>query len=514
MISGASPITGNDELDVFLYNLSINDDDNTGVTVDSISGKVYDKVTGLVVSYLYRYIHVKYADDNIGTNMSDIATGKLYFGVRNVDTISVESTNPADYTWYKSSSAFSSTNKLYYQTSGGRQIRWLIASSAPDDTWVLENINAIDLDKVSYGKQAYAASIYRWTTDSNPPGRPTTTTNFTWATKTYTAPPGWATTAPSQSTGETHLWMITINLNESVNAIVSVLDWTSTSYPIILLVQNGDDGLSALTAYLIQDQATTAPVISPNTTTGMTVPAGWSTTVGLPAVGQVVWYSFGLYNGTSGTVDGIPAGKTLWAEPTAASVFQDIRSDNWNGSSPPIFATPATWGTAGYYIRRSDGTMIANNFAARGTLVAGTATSSSGIGAYLGADGAFRLGGSTGNISHVAGSDTIEINGNLVATGNLNLNAATYVVGSAASGGTASITAYLDHNADVYLTGTAVHPTGVQADLKIDGASTRGVLAQGSIAMVFKASLAAGSHTFSMESLGTNSSVVVLISYR
>jgi hypothetical protein len=88
-------------------------------------------------------------------------------------------------------------------------------------------------------------------------------------------------------------------------------------------------------------------------------------------VGDVLWYTFGQYNSSSGTISGIPAGQTQWGTPTAASVFQDIRSDNWNGSSPPTL-TPtnsATWGTAGYYIERSTGYMYLNSIYGRGQAV-------------------------------------------------------------------------------------------------------------------------------------------------
>jgi hypothetical protein len=83
-------------------------------------------------------------------------------------------------------------------------------------------------------------------------------------------------------------------------------------------------------------------------------------------VGDVLWYSFGQYNSSSGTISGIPAGQTQWGVPTAASVFQDIRSDNWNGSNPPVAGTPATYGTAGYYVQRSTGNMFLNSIYGRG----------------------------------------------------------------------------------------------------------------------------------------------------
>jgi hypothetical protein len=80
----------------------------------------------------------------------------------------------------------------------------------------------------------------------------------------------------------------------------------------------------------------------------------------------VLWYSFGRYNSSSGTIDGVPAGQTSWGTPTAASVFQDIRSDNWNGSNPPTFGVPSSYGTTGYYIQRTTGNVFFNNGIFRG----------------------------------------------------------------------------------------------------------------------------------------------------
>jgi hypothetical protein len=139
----------------------------------------------------------------------------------------------------------------------------------------------------------------------------------------------------------------------------------------------GENGLTALTAYLSQSQSSAAPT-TPSNTTGPTAPAGWSLTAPAVTVGNVLWYTFGQYNSNAVTVDGVPANQTAWGTPTAASVFQDIRSDNWNGSNPPVAGTPATWGTAGYYIQRSTGDMFLNSIYARGIAKFDGANSASG----------------------------------------------------------------------------------------------------------------------------------------
>jgi hypothetical protein len=124
-------------------------------------------------------------------------------------------------------------------------------------------------------------------------------------------------------------------------------------------------GLSSLTAYRVQSQSTAAPA-TPSNTTGPTAPSGWSLTAPTVAVGDVLWYSFGQYNANVTTVEGIPANQTQWGTPTAASVFQDIRSDNWNGGTPPTTPPYAPLGSLGYYIQRSTGNVYLDSVYGRG----------------------------------------------------------------------------------------------------------------------------------------------------
>jgi hypothetical protein len=85
-------------------------------------------------------------------------------------------------------------------------------------------------------------SIYIWTGSSATPTRPSTTSTYTWATGAYTAPSGWSTTAPSNTTPGNYLWQITIPLTVSATTTTSTLDWTNTSYPIRCIAYNGSQG--------------------------------------------------------------------------------------------------------------------------------------------------------------------------------------------------------------------------------------------------------------------------------
>lgn len=218
------------------FGANIAADPNTG----QISGP-----SGIVVAYLYKYIAIKYADSFDGSSgFSDSPTDKEYYGVNNSNS-SVESTNPADYIWYKvAGGGFGTTKFLFYQVAGGRQINFVVDTVAPDDTYLQAGTSAIDLDVITTATAYQNASptIYQWTTSSTAPARPTTTTTYYWNTGVYTAPAGWSTTIPVNTASDYYLWAITIPLTVVSTTATSILDWTSTSYPIYVDSKNGGTG--------------------------------------------------------------------------------------------------------------------------------------------------------------------------------------------------------------------------------------------------------------------------------
>jgi hypothetical protein len=115
------------------------------VSADPATGQITGP-TGEGVGYLYKYIDVKYSDSFDGTlNFSDSPTNRAYYGLRNDDS-STESTNPADYSWYKVTGGFGTTKLLYYLTTGGRQIQFAVATAVPNSGWIQDSGAAIDLD--------------------------------------------------------------------------------------------------------------------------------------------------------------------------------------------------------------------------------------------------------------------------------------------------------------------------------------------------------------------------------
>jgi hypothetical protein len=356
--SNPSNIELSDSINYLLANFGANlsADPNTG----AITGP-----TGQTIAYLYQYLAIKYADSSDGaSNFSNSPTNRLFYGIRNSNS-SVESTNPADYLWQRVAGGFGTTKFLFYQTTGGRQIDIAVDTTNPTPNYVQDDGSVIDLDLLTAGKGRQVAypTIYQWTSTTTPPARPSTTTTFTWATGTYGAPSGWTSTPATVTTPGYYLWAITVPLSASPNDLTSVCDWTNTSYAIYNLSSNGatgSNGLNFINAYRVQNQSSPTPTFTA-TTSGATIPAGWVGTAPSVAVGEVLWYIQGQYNSSAITINGIAPNTTAWTGPIAASIFQDIRSDNWNGSNPPTFGSPGTYGTTGYYIQRTTGDVFFNN---------------------------------------------------------------------------------------------------------------------------------------------------------
>jgi len=132
---------------------------STGVTSDPNTGQISGP-TGEVIGYLYKYMAVKYADSFDGSvNFSNSPTNRQYYGIRNSDD-AAESSNPADYIWFKVSGGFGVTKSLWYISTGGRQIQFAVSVSAPDTGWLVDPGSSIDLDIVTSGTVPVIAETF------------------------------------------------------------------------------------------------------------------------------------------------------------------------------------------------------------------------------------------------------------------------------------------------------------------------------------------------------------------
>ena len=403
---------------------------NLGGSVSSNLSSGQISSGGNTIGYLYQYMDVAFATSFDGvTNFSTTSfTNATYFGLRNTSTTTVSS-NPADYVWYQVAGGFGTTKYLWYNVTGGRNIQFSVQTTAPAGYYVKWTTDPINLDIITstLSVNANLAIIYQWTSGSAP-ARPTITSTYTWATNTFTpVPSGWSSSLISNTTPGAVLWEIQVPISANVTVPTSLVDWTNTSYPIVATSANGAtgatgangaNGLNAIYAYLVQNQSLSPPTFT-STTTGATAPSGWSLTPPTGSyIGQVFWYIFGQYNSSTITINGIAPNTTLWTGPTAASIFEDIESDNWNGSVPPTYGNPSTYGTTGYYISRNTGDVYFNNGIFRGNLQTGSSPAVSGSGAtttmtgqggVINANGSFAIGNSTANIA--SDGTTVVLNG-------------------------------------------------------------------------------------------------------
>jgi hypothetical protein len=156
------PYTGNADLDSYLYNvyLGINSlQESQGINVDEGTGIITDPNSN-ILGFLYRYLSIKYADDNVGTGLSDVPTSKLYFGVYNTNQ-SVESTNPADYTWIAVDGGFSTDKLLWVLKQGNRQVSFFVGAEYPDEAnWILAPVRSLDLDRLTIEYNKYLTVRY------------------------------------------------------------------------------------------------------------------------------------------------------------------------------------------------------------------------------------------------------------------------------------------------------------------------------------------------------------------
>ena len=113
------------------------------VSANNVSGQITGPQNA-VVSYLFKYLAIKYSDSFDGTlNFSDDPTNRTYYGLYNSDT-SAESTDPTKYVWIPFT--FGTTKFIWYVVTGGRQIQFAIQETPPNDSYKLAGIPSIDLD--------------------------------------------------------------------------------------------------------------------------------------------------------------------------------------------------------------------------------------------------------------------------------------------------------------------------------------------------------------------------------
>jgi hypothetical protein len=369
------------------------------------------------------YTSSAYSLGSSGVNGQRTAVAQLYQWSPSIPTVFPSGTSV--YTWSTGTFTFSGSLNGWSTTPSAPvpgdflyAIDEVVTDNATSTTttftWTTSYAYSIGASGVN-GQRTAVAQLYQWAS-SAPSSYPSGSVTYTWATGTFTfsgSLNGWSITPTSPVPGDI-LYAIDQIVTDNATTLTTTVTWGSTTeYAIGLAGTNGSagsNGLSAIYGYLVQNQTLAAPSFT-TPTTGASLPSGWSATPPTVSVGYTFWYIFGQYNSSSITINGIAPNTTAWTGPTAASVFEDIVSDNWSvGGVPyatPTYGNPATYSSTGYYISRNTGDVYFNNGLFRGNVQTGSPapvidstnhTISSGSGSLINSNGTFALGNTTRNI--------------------------------------------------------------------------------------------------------------------
>ena len=264
---------------------------NGTLSANQVTGAV-NGPGNVVLSYLYQYMDVKYAQSYDGSiGFSSSPTNATYYGLRNTNS-TTESTNYTDYIWYDTI-GFGTTNFLWYTVSGGRQIKFYVGPTAPTPYYAqVPNGVPINLDILS-GINTANVTIYQWAAST--PANPTTTSTYTWATGVLSSvPSGWSATIPSGTLANPILYSITVTLVSNNTQATSTVNWTSA--PVASTSTIGSDGSSTFVVYRTADDGSPPTNAEVNSVIGRNPVAGDNCTLNYNAGNLSELY---IYNGTS-----------------------------------------------------------------------------------------------------------------------------------------------------------------------------------------------------------------------
>lgn len=286
------------------------------------------------------------------------------------------------------------------------------------------------------GTKTASPTVYQWALTI--PASPTGTSTYTWSTLSFTpVPSGWSTTITSAPSAGYTLWAATVNISDVATATTTSINWTLSS--IISAGYAGTNGA--------------------NGATGPQGPTGSSGAAGTNGLSSRICYA----KSTSTSLSPTP---TTY-QTSGPSSFPPVNtwggSETWQATPPTISAGEALFQSDGIYDPSTNlttwnvpylsnlkvgslsaitantgnltvsGTIQSNNAAISGTTMTGS-------GGVLYSSGNFAFGNATTNISF--NGTQLTLNGNVVATANINANAVT-AISSATGSGTVSISVSL-----------------------------------------------------------------------
>jgi hypothetical protein len=134
------PETGDKDLDAFLYQVYLQSSSS------DVATNITEPGSGQPIQFPFQYLYIKFANNYLGSGISDSSVGKTYWGVANSNS-PVESITPTSYIWTEQVGGFIGKD-VFYINLGSRIVRFYIGATPPNPKWIADPILSIDLDVV------------------------------------------------------------------------------------------------------------------------------------------------------------------------------------------------------------------------------------------------------------------------------------------------------------------------------------------------------------------------------
>ena len=179
-----------------------------------------------VISYLYQFMDVKYANTATGGGFTSNCRSTQYYGLYNTNSTTID-TNPTDYIWYQVTNGFGTTKNLWYQTTGGRQVAFFAGNSAPAPNYIAVPDNTpLNLDSITSVQNNQIVNVNAYYQANTSPATPSGGT-YNFSTFTLTPPAGWLASIPSTNSNTTVYVSQAAFVGNSISTVGPSTAWTT-----------------------------------------------------------------------------------------------------------------------------------------------------------------------------------------------------------------------------------------------------------------------------------------------
>ena len=194
------------------------------ITTTTTNGAGYSSTS--VISYLYQYMDVKYANTATGGGFTSNCRNTQYFGLYNTNSTTID-TNPTDYIWYQVTGGFGLTKNLWYQTTGGRQVAFFAGNAAPAPNYIpVPDNTPLNLDSITSVQNNQIVNVNAYFQANTTPATPSGGT-YNFSTFTLTPPTGWSASIPSTNSNTTVYVSQAAFVGNSISTVGPSTLWTT-----------------------------------------------------------------------------------------------------------------------------------------------------------------------------------------------------------------------------------------------------------------------------------------------